>query len=212
MLSCPTAFESPLWWGSMCSCFPPRCPWTSHFRVQQSPRSKPPALWLCLTALSVVRTHCAHRHPGKLEVLVLNSRPASTRSSLQPRDRAGVFLTSNLSHSRIHLFRQNRKCLNTYYEPGSILFQWGRVDKLQTEHGGKIWCMSVISGKQKNRAVKGPRGNQGWSRMARKGCRRNVTLVKAQGQGLGATGGRTCQADGPANTKGTCRPGMVQEQ
>lgn len=72
--------------------------------------------------------------------------------------------------------------------------------------------MSVISSKQKNRAVKGPRGNQGWSRMARKGCKRNVTLVKAQRQGHGATGGRTCQADGPANTKGTCMPGMVQEQ
>ena len=69
--------------------------------------------------------------------------------------------------------------------------------------------MSVISGKQKNRAVKGPRGNQGWSRMAGKGCRRNVTLVKAQRPG---PGGKTCQADGTANTKGACMPGIVQEQ
>ena len=72
--------------------------------------------------------------------------------------------------------------------------------------------MSVISGKQKNRAVKGPRGNQGWSRMARKGCRRNMTLVKAQRPGHGGPGGKTCQADGTANTKGACMPGMVPEQ
>ena len=74
--------------------------------------------------------------------------------------------------------------------------------------------MLVISGKQKNKAVKGPRENQGWGRMARKGYMRNVTELKpkgSEGGALGTWGGRTLQADGTANTKGTCTPGMFQE-
>ena len=70
---------------------------------------------------------------------MLNSRPASTRSSLQPCDCAGVFLISSLSYSCIHLIKpKKKKSLNTYYEPGTILFRWGGVDKLQTEHGSKV--------------------------------------------------------------------------
>ena len=34
--------------------------------------------------------------------------------------------------------KKKKKSLNTYYEPGSILFRWGGVDKLQTERGGKV--------------------------------------------------------------------------
>ena len=63
------------------------------------------ARWLFPLSGPTVPTCC----PGRLEVLVLNSRPASTRSSLQPCDCAGVFLTSSFSHSCIHLFKPKKK-------------------------------------------------------------------------------------------------------